>query len=365
MVHDVEIQAFAARADPLHLLAGVDEDPAGGFRPRPGRVHGPGAELFFVFFETHLPRRGPAQLIQQGLGIVDAVGAAAPTAGEGEDKGHGSIVAYENTMSADPALSFAGVTKRFPTADGGTYTAISDIDLLIGDGEFVSIVGPTGCGKSTLLNIAAGLLHPDAGSVHVFGRPLVRLNPHATYQFQQDVLLPWKTAEENVMLGLLFRQVPASTARPRAREIVARVGLAGFEDRYPHQLSGGMRKRVALAQTLIVNPQILLMDEPFSALDAQTRQIMENDLLSIWAEFRKTVLFVTHDLEEAIALADRVIVLSSGPAARIIDQYPVPLPRPRDVADVRVDRAFLDIHRTIWEHLSVEVRKAYAHTRAR
>lgn len=267
------------------------------------------------------------------------------------------------SQDADVAVGFRRTGKRFVTPDGRAYTAVADIDLSVGRGEFVSIVGPTGCGKSTLLNLAAGLLAPDDGSVEVFGRTLDGLNRRATYLFQQDVLLPWKRAEENVMLGLLFRQTDLATARQRARDLLARVGLSGFERHYPYQLSGGMRKRVALAQTLIVNPEILLMDEPFSALDVQTRQIMENDLLVLWAEFRKTVVFVTHDLEEAIALADRVVVLSSGPASRVIGEYPVDLPRPRDVAQIRLDPGFTEIYRSIWEQLHAEVLKAYERAR--
>ncbi|MGH2376488.1 MAG: ABC transporter ATP-binding protein [bacterium] len=272
---------------------------------------------------------------------------------------------HYGTTVATVAINFLGVTKRFASPDGTAYTAIEEVSFPVARGQFVSIVGPTGCGKSTLLNLAAGLLQADAGAVEVFERPLDGLNPHATYMFQQDVLLPWKSAEENVMLGLLFRRNDASEARARAHELLARVGLAGFERHYPHQLSGGMRKRVALAQNLIVNPEILLMDEPFSALDVQTRQIMENDLLRLWAEFRKTVLFVTHDLEEAIALADRVVVLSSGPAARVIGDYPIDLPRPRDVSEVRLERAFLEVYRTIWQHLHGEVKKAYERAQAR
>ncbi len=263
-------------------------------------------------------------------------------------------------QAAVPAVSFATVCKRFPTPDGHLYTALEEVTFSVRHGEFVSIVGPTGCGKSTLLNLAAGLAQADSGSVEVFGRPLVGLNSFATYLFQQDVLLPWKTAEDNVGLGLLFQGVAAPEARARARQWLTRVGLAGFENRYPHQLSGGMRKRVALAQSLIVNPEILLMDEPFSALDVQTRQFMENDLLRIWAEDRKTVLFVTHDLEEAVALADRVVVFSSGPAAHLIGEYPTSLPRPRDVAEIRLERAFLEVYSVIWCHLQAEVRRAYA-----
>ncbi len=263
-------------------------------------------------------------------------------------------------QAATTAVSFATVSKHFPTPDGHLYTAIEDVTFSVRPGEFVSIVGPTGCGKSTLLNLAAGLVQADLGSVEIFGRPLIGLNHFATYLFQQDVLLPWKTAEDNVGLGLLFQHVPVPEARAHARRWLTRVGLAGFEDRYPHQLSGGMRKRVALAQSLIVDPDILLMDEPFSALDVQTRQFMENDLLRIWVEDRKTVLFVTHDLEEAIALADRVVVFSSGPAAHLIGEYPIALPRPRDVSEVRLERAFLEVHRSIWHHLQAEVRRAYA-----
>lgn len=259
-----------------------------------------------------------------------------------------------------PAITFKGVTKTFLTPEGGTYCATRAVSLNLHQGEFVTLVGPTGCGKSTLLNLAAGLLVPDTGSVEIFGAPLTGINRFAAYQFQEDVILPWKTAEENVMLGLLFRNTPVGRARAFARDWLGRVGLAGFENRYPHQLSGGMRKRVALAQALIVEPQILLMDEPFSALDEQTRQFMEDDLLKICAEFHKTVLFVTHDLEEAVSLADRVMVLSAGPGTSIIGDYPVNIPRPREVADIRVNPVFREIFEIIWEHLRGEVMKAYA-----
>jgi sulfonate transport system ATP-binding protein len=260
------------------------------------------------------------------------------------------------------AIEFAGVTRRFAVPGGGTYAAVEDVSLSVAPGEFVAIVGPTGGGKSTLLNLAAGLIQPSAGTVSSFGQRVDGINRRAAYLFQQDVLLPWKTALDNVVLGPLLRRRPKDQAEALARQWLARVGLRGFENRYPHQLSGGMRKRVALAQSLIVGPEILLMDEPFSALDVQTRALMENDLLRIWQDDRKTVLFVTHDLEEAIALADRVLVLSAGPGARIIGAHTAALPRPRDVTEVRLDPAFQDVYRAVWGQLRGEVLRAYAAT---
>ncbi|WP_022798664.1 ABC transporter ATP-binding protein [Thermus islandicus] len=252
-------------------------------------------------------------------------------------------------------IQFRGVTVRF-----GTYTAVAGVDLEVAPGEFVSLVGPTGCGKSTLLNAAAGLLSPSEGEVCLGGRPLKGLNREAGYLFQQDAIFPWKTALDNVAFPLLLRGVPLPEARARAQAWLEKVGLRGFGHRYPHQLSGGQRKRVGLAQVLIADPRLLLMDEPFSALDVQTRQLMENELLELWQADRKTVLFVTHDLEEAIALSDRVVVLSAGPAARPIGDFPIPLPRPRDVAEVRLTPEFLRIHREIWNLLRGEVMRAHA-----
>jgi NitT/TauT family transport system ATP-binding protein len=258
------------------------------------------------------------------------------------------------------ALEFVDVTRRFAVSGAGIYVAVEAVSLSVAPGEFVAIVGPTGGGKSTLLNLAAGLIRPTAGTVSSFGAPVDGINRRAAYLFQQDVLLPWKTALDNVVLGPLLRRQPRDRAEALARQWLARVGLRGFEGRYPHELSGGMRKRVALAQSLIVGPEILLMDEPFSALDVQTRALMENDLLRIWQDDRKTVLFVTHDLEEAIALADRVLVLSAGPGARIIGAHTVTLPRPRDVTEVRLDPAFQDVYRSVWAQLRGEVLRAYA-----
>ena len=264
-----------------------------------------------------------------------------------------------------PAVSFEGITCTFAARDGGSYTAVKDVSLSIGEGEFVSVVGPTGCGKSTLLNVAAGLLRPSAGTLRVFGEPLAGINRRAGYMFQTEALMPWRNALDNVTAGLEFRGVARQEAASRAREWLARVGLAGFEDRYPPQLSGGMRKRVSLAQMLILDPQILLMDEPFSALDIQTRQLMENELLDLWSANRKSVIFITHDLEEAISLSDRVVVLSAGPATRPIGEFEIDLPRPRDVAETRLQPRFLEIHDRIWHSMKEEVLKGYAQTRNR
>ncbi len=268
-------------------------------------------------------------------------------------------------MSAAPqpdALEFERITVAFRSreAQGESYTAVADTTLRLAAGEFVSVVGPTGCGKSTLLNIAAGLLVPSAGQVRVFGEPLAGINARAGYLFQTDALMPWRSARDNVMVGLQYRGAADAQARAQAEAWLARVGLAGFGDRYPHELSGGMRKRTALAQTLVLDPDILLMDEPFSALDIQTRQLMENELLEIWSVRRKAVLFITHDLDEAIALADRVVVLSAGPATRPIGEFAIDLPRPRDVAEVRSQPLFMELHRQIWAVLRDEVLKGYA-----
>jgi NitT/TauT family transport system ATP-binding protein len=261
---------------------------------------------------------------------------------------------------APSAVALRDVTVAFRLAGGGTYTAVEHATLNVADSEFVAIVGPTGCGKSTLLNIAAGLIAPAAGSVDIAGMPLTTLNRQAGYLFQADALFPWKTAVENVAIGLETAGTPASEARPRALAWLKRVGLGIFGDRYPHMLSGGQRKRVGLAQVLIRDPKILLMDEPFGPLDAQTRQIMGNLLLDLWSADRKAVLFVTHDLEEAIALSDRVVIMSAGPAARIIGDWTVPLKRPRDIGEVKLDATFHELHRDIWGKLKAEVAKGYA-----
>ena len=258
------------------------------------------------------------------------------------------------------AVALDDATVAFRLADDRLYTAVERARLAVAHGEFVAIVGPTGCGKSTLLNVAAGLLRPVSGSVRIFDVPLAGLNRQAGYLFQADALFPWKTAIDNVAIALEIEGTPRRQALDRAQGWLASVGLAAFGNRYPHMLSGGQRKRVGLAQVLIRDPRILLMDEPFGPLDAQTRQIMGNLLLELWNADRKAVLFVTHDLEEAIALADRVVIMSAGPSARIIGDWRVTLPRPRDITEVRLDKEFHRLHREIWGVLKAEVLKGYA-----
>jgi len=262
--------------------------------------------------------------------------------------------------AAEPAaIALEDATVAFRLADSRVYTAVEKARLTVDNGEFVAIVGPTGCGKSTLLNVAAGLLRPASGSVTIFGRALTGLNRDAGYLFQADALFPWKTAIDNVAIGLEISGTSREDARQRAQAFLTSVGLGAFGNRYPHMLSGGQRKRVGLAQVLIRDPKILLMDEPFGPLDAQTRQIMGNLLLELWNADRKAVLFVTHDLEEAIALSDRVVIMSAGPAARIIGDWKVALPRPRDISEITLDKAFHALHGEIWHALKAEVLKGY------
>lgn len=264
------------------------------------------------------------------------------------------------------ALRFDNVSCTFFAQEDDLegYSAIKNVSMAVAPGEFVSVVGPTGCGKSTLLNVGAGLLCPTSGAVDVFEEPLCGINRRAGYMFQGEALLPWRSALGNVILGLDFAGMPSRESRALGREWLARVGLAGFEDSYPHQMSGGMRKRVMLAQTLIRDPDIILMDEPFSSLDIQTRQLMENEVLDLWMAKRKAVLFITHDLDEAIAMSDRVLVLSTGPATHPIGDFKIDIPRPRDVAEIRNTPRFTQLHHDIWDILRQEVLKGYKRMRA-
>ena len=246
----------------------------------------------------------------------------------------------------------------------GDFVAVESLRFAVPAGQFVALVGPTGCGKSSVLNLVAGLLAPSRGRVLAGGAAVGGVNRNAAYMFQADALLPWKTALDNVLLGPLLRGAPRARAAAEARDWLARVGLAGFERRYPHQLSGGQRRRVAMAQALINRLPILLMDEPFAALDAQTRALMEQELLGLWAEHGATVLFVTHDLEEAVALADRVILFTAGPRATVKGDYPVPLQRPRNVVEARFMPGFAEVYERVWHDLRDEVMASYARQRA-
>ena len=254
-------------------------------------------------------------------------------------------------------LELRNATKRFPNGKGGIHTAIRDVDLRVEPGEFVAVVGPTGCGKSTTLSLISGLQPASRGTVEVNGRPVTGIPDGVGYMFQTDAVMPWRSVLDNVASGPRFRGVPKAEARAQAVDWIDRVGLAGFEKYYPHQLSGGMRKRVALAQTLVTKPKILLMDEPFSALDVQTRALMQDELLRLWSGSGAAVIFVTHDLDEAIALSDKVVVLTTGPAT-VKDVFEIPLERPRKVEELRLTEDFRKLYADIWESLRSEVDKA-------
>lgn len=241
---------------------------------------------------------------------------------------------------------------------GRALSVIEDVSLTLAEGEFVSIVGPSGCGKSTLLRMISGLMRPTGGTVLIRGEKIEEVRTDVGYMFQSDALLPWRTVEDNVALPLKFKRVAARERKERAREWITIVGLQGFEDAYPHQLSGGMRKRVSLACTLVTSPDIILMDEPFSALDVQTRSLMENELMAIWQRDRKTVLFITHDLDEAISLSDRVVVLSARPT-RVKAICPIDLKRPRNVMEVRSEIEFHTLYTRLWDEMRDEVAASY------
>jgi NitT/TauT family transport system ATP-binding protein len=252
-----------------------------------------------------------------------------------------------------PAIELNNVSRKFISPQGKVTLALRDFSLQVRDGEFCAIVGPTGCGKSTTLGMITGLNPPSSGSVKVFGKPVTGIDPDIGFVFQADAVFPWKSVLDNVASGPVFRGMDRSAARDKAADWVRRVGLTGFEHHYPHQLSGGMRKRVALAQTFINEPAILLMDEPFSALDVQTRAMMQEELLGLWSERKASVVFVTHDIDEAITLADRVVVLTRGPGS-VKSVYDIPLPRPR-AAEARYTPEFIELSRQLWADLKAEV----------
>jgi NitT/TauT family transport system ATP-binding protein len=269
-----------------------------------------------------------------------------------------------SNTSPDYRIELSAVTKRFSTPGGAAFTALRDVTMTVEPGRFCAVVGPSGCGKSTTLTLVAGLDRPSEGSVRVGGRPVDGIARGTSFMFQTDALLPWKTVLGNVAMGPLFHGVPKKTAVTDAREWLRLVGLAGFENHHPHQLSGGMRKRVSLAAALINEPSVLLMDEPFGALDVQTKAIMSNELLTLWDQTQPSVIFVTHDLEEAIALADQVVVMTAAPGT-VKAVFDIDLPRPRGaVQEIRFGKRFGELHHEIWESLRDEVERAYARTAA-
>ena len=260
-------------------------------------------------------------------------------------------------------LAVEGLRLEYPAARGGApFLALSDVDLAIEKGEFVTVVGPSGCGKSTLLMLIAALLRPTRGAVSLNGVPVAAPGADRALVFQDFALLPWRTVLKNVELGLELQGVDAAKREATARRFIDMVGLRAFERHYPHQLSGGMRQRVGIARALSVDPEVLLMDEPFGALDAQIRQVMGSELLRIWERDRKTILFVTHDIDEAIYLADRIVVMSASPG-RVIRQIKVDLPRPRDLL-IRTSPEFNALRETLWKLLEEQVRQSGSWARA-
>ncbi|HEX9821566.1 MAG TPA: ABC transporter ATP-binding protein [Methylomirabilota bacterium] len=242
-------------------------------------------------------------------------------------------------------ITVDGVSKAF-----GAVQALADIHVRVGAGEFLSLIGPSGCGKTTLLKLIAGLLPADAGRITVGRRTVAGPGRECSVVFQDFALLPWATVQKNVEFGLALRGVAADERARTARLTIGKVGLSGFEDAYPSQLSGGMQQRVGLARALAVNPQVLLMDEPFASIDEQTRRLFQDDLLRLWSEERKTVVLVTHSMEEAVYMADRVVVLSPRPG-RVHEVLDVPLPRPRESSDVRATAEFARLVDGVWKIL--------------
>jgi NitT/TauT family transport system ATP-binding protein len=254
-------------------------------------------------------------------------------------------------------IELRDVAKVYQTRAGSTF-AVGNVSLSVAPGEFVSLVGPSGCGKSTLLNLIAGFMSPSAGSIEVDGRPVAgEVPPALGYIFQKDTLLPWYTVQKNIALGLRFQGVPEDRIGPRVAELLQLGHLEGFGNAYPHQLSGGMRRRVALLMSLAVEPRILLLDEPFGALDTHTKTHLHKELMEIWRKLGQTVVMVTHDLDEAITLSDRVIVLSSPPSTVLLDE-PILIPHPRDVFTLRETAAFVSHFQRIWSVLGRQFRNA-------
>lgn len=255
-----------------------------------------------------------------------------------------------------PLLSVENVSKEFHVR-GKRVLALDSLNLTVDEGEFLTVVGPSGCGKSTLLNLIVGLLSVNSGRILFRNRPINGINPEIGYVTQRDNLLPWRTLVQNVQIALEIRGVAKSEGRRRAEGLIARVGLSGFESHFPHELSGGMRQRANIIRTLIYDPELILMDEPFGPLDAQTRIVLQDQLLKLWFATKKTIVFITHDLVEAIALADRVVVMTSRPG-RVKRIAKVPIPRPRDVYQIHQSQEFRSVYESLWKELKPEVSMA-------
>jgi NitT/TauT family transport system ATP-binding protein len=255
-------------------------------------------------------------------------------------------------------LSIEGVRKEY-FSRGKRVVALDSIDLAVPEGEFVTIVGPSGCGKSTLLNLIVGLLRSSGGRIVFRGSAIDGICTQIGYVTQKDNLFPWRTLIENVEIALEIRGVDKNSRRRQAEELIERVGLHGFEEHYPHELSGGMRQRANIVRTLIYDPELILMDEPFGPLDAQTRIVLQDQLLNLWSTTKKTIIFITHDLIEAITLADRVVLMSSRPG-KIKSIERVEIARPRDVFKIHESEQFRTVYEKLWRELRPEVKLAEA-----
>jgi NitT/TauT family transport system ATP-binding protein len=266
-----------------------------------------------------------------------------------------TVVPEAAPEGATPKLSARGVSKTFVNARGGTVSALVDIDLDVASGEFVCLIGPSGCGKSTLLNLFAGLDRPDAGELLIDGRPVGAAGPDRAVLFQEPALFPWMSVIANVEFALEMIGVPKGERTERAMDCLHRVHLGRFAKAQPHELSGGMRQRAALARALACQPEVLLADEPFAALDAQTREILQHELQGVWSETRNTFIFVTHNVREAVFLADRVVLMSAPPGT-LMAEHRIAVPRPREMEDVLLSKVVVDIH----QHLQKEVEKVVA-----
>lgn len=258
-----------------------------------------------------------------------------------------------------PVLELTNVTVAFPFSGGKRLTALENLSLSVGQGELVALVGPSGCGKTTVLNLLAGQVSPASGTVRLGGQEVTGMTPSLGYLSQADTLLPWRTVLDNVALPLELRGVSKKERRDRAAALMGDMGLAGFEGSWPRELSGGMRKRAAIARVLAANPSVLMLDEPFGPLDALTKEKLQDDILTLWEKSGCTILYVTHDLTEAIALADRVVLMSARPG-HVVREYPVPLPRPRRVMDVKFRPEFVTLERAVWQDLQQELSKGGA-----